>query len=179
MEPSLRRPPVAAALVYEGRHRSDIVEWKFHGRTGATREFAAAIVRTFDGAPWIDDLDVVTWAPTTESRRRRRGFDQAELLARSVSRRLALPCRRLLVRVDDVSQVGRTRVDRLRSAPRFAARPTRCKRGVLVIDDVMTTGSTMSSAWSALMGAGYGPIALAVLARTPDFRQLMDVERLS
>ena len=43
-------------------------------------------------------VDVVTWAPTSGSRRRRRGFDQAELIARGVAAHLGLPCRRLLER---------------------------------------------------------------------------------
>ncbi len=58
----------------------------------------------------------VTWAPTTAARRRRRGYDQAEELARSVAARLGRPCGPMLRRVGGGAQTGRTRAQRLDGA---------------------------------------------------------------
>ena len=92
------------------------------------------------------DVDVVTWAPTSTARRRRRGFDQAEILARAVAAHLGLPCRRLLERDGTTpAQTGRGRRDRL-SGPRFRVHPRAAGRRVLVVDDVVTTGATLDSA---------------------------------
>ncbi len=64
---------------------------------------------------------VVTWAPTTAARRRQRGFDQAELLARAVARCWRAPCRPLLARKAGLPQTGRSLADR-RQGPILLAR---------------------------------------------------------
>lgn len=117
----------------------------------------------FDPVPF----DVVTWAPTSAHRRRRRGYDQSELLARAVARRLGLPCRRLLVRDRSRHQTGRSRRDRLENGPVFKARPMRRPSRVLVIDDVVTTGSTLRAAGHALDLAGAAKVVLFAAASTP------------
>lgn len=160
--------PIHAAELFEGDVRSRIVEWKFHHRTGTTRYLAALIVSKLKQAKLSPSIDVVTWAPTSSHRRRRRGYDQAELLARSVARQLRLPCRRLLIRKSTHSQTGRTRNDRLIDPPRFVARPMRVSVRVLVIDDVVTTGSTLRSALAALEFAGYSDVVLAAVCSTPN-----------
>lgn len=115
-------------------------------------------------------IDVVTWAPTSSRRRRQRGFDQAELVARRVAAQLGLPCRRLVERHgDDVTQTGLGRADRLRG-PRFRVRPDVAGRRILLIDDVVTTGATLGSAAAALRGAGAADVVQAAVAATPGGR---------
>ena len=63
---------------------------------------------------------VVSWAPTTPARRRARGFDQAEVLARAVARTTRLPCRGLLRRLPGPPQTGLPASER-RRGPRFVA----------------------------------------------------------
>ena len=114
-------------------------------------------------------VDVVTWAPTTAVRRRRRGFDQAELLARAVAARLRLPCRPLLRRLPGPPQTGRPLAGR-HAGPSFepARRwPAPALPGrVLVVDDVVTTGSTVSAAAAALRRAGATEVSVVAAART-------------
>jgi len=106
---------------------------------------------------------VVTWAPTSTARRRRRGFDQAELLARAVARRWAVPCTPLLRRLAGPAQAGRPGRER-RANPGFATRaevpPT-----VVVVDDVATTGATLTAAAAALRAAGAARVDALVAAR--------------
>ncbi len=115
-------------------------------------------------APEVDGL-VVTWAPTGAGRRRHRGFDQAELLARAVARRLGAPTMGLLRRRPGPAQAGRSLADR-RANPRFEARD-RCTRPVLIIDDVATTGATLTAASEALRAAGVPEVHGLVVARAP------------
>jgi len=106
---------------------------------------------------------VVTWAPTTAARRRQRGFDQAELLARAVARRWGLPCRSCLVRAPGPAQAGRSGAQR-RTNPRFRARG-RVPSAVVVVDDVVTTGATAAAAARALRAAGTSRVLAVVAAR--------------
>lgn len=161
------RVRVIAVGNYEGSLRAEVAQWKYRGLAIRTGRLADSVVRAVDQVLHRSEIDVVTWAPTSRRRERDRGYDQAELLARAVARRLHLPCRRLLIRRNGEAQTGRGRAERIRSGPHFVARPPKGLLRVLVIDDVVTTGSTLESARSALINAGYHDVVLAALARTP------------
>jgi len=108
--------------------------------------------------------DAVTWVPTTAARRRSRSFDQARLIAGVVGRELGVPVPQLLFRVDDRAQTGRSRAERA-SGPVFRAGSAPV--GVVIVDDVRTTGASLSSAAAALRGAGARVVVGATLAATP------------
>ena len=111
--------------------------------------------------------DVVTWAPTAPGRRRARGYDQAEVLARAVGRSLGVPVRGLLRRTDRAGpQTGRRRAERLARAPTFVA-TRRVPDRVVVVDDVVTTGATLQAAASALVAGGAHSVRAVAAAATP------------
>lgn len=158
---------VHAAVPFTGRARSVVLGLKYRNRRQVVRHLAGLVVNTVVANGDHRDVDVVTWAPTSDRRRRARGFDQAELVARHVARQLGLPCRRLLERSGAASaQTGRTRVQRL-NAPDFAARPGLDGQRILLIDDVVTTGATMRAAAATLRLAGVRDVALYAVASTP------------
>jgi predicted amidophosphoribosyltransferase len=150
-----------ALLAYEGPGRRLLARLKYANERAALRGLAAALAAA---AP--PGADVVTWVPTTPARRRDRGFDQAELLARAVARRIRLPCRPLLRRRPGPAQTGRSRAERRTSPPAFTAR-RRVAPTVLLVDDVVTTGATASAAATTLRRAGASSILLLTAARTP------------
>ena len=78
-----------------------------------------------------------------------------------------MPCRRLLWRQHGSPQAGHSRADRLRG-PSFRARPAARPLRVLLIDDVVTTGSTLHAAATALRAAGVGHVTAVAVAATPD-----------
>ena len=92
-----RRRDVIAAVPFAGRARDVLLGFKYGNRRQLAHHFAGLLVnRLIAEGVRPADLDVVTWAPTSTRRRYRRGFDQAEVVARRVAAQLGLPCRRLL-----------------------------------------------------------------------------------
>lgn len=151
-----------ALLSYEGVGRELVARLKYANHRAALGGLARAM------AALIADpasADAVTWAPTTPERRQARGFDHAELLAKAVARHLRLPCQGLLVRRPGPAQTGRTLAERRVGPDLRAVRFS--PRRVVVVDDVATSGATLTAAAFALRGAGAVVITALVAARTP------------
>lgn len=164
-------PRSHAAVVYDGPVREVIAGFKYRSRRRIARALAARLVSDIVADPDSPRFDIVTWAPTSSRRAGGRGFDQSELLARHVARRLGVPCRRLLERSRGSAQTGRGRAERLRG-PVFRSRPLRRPVTVLVIDDVVTTGATFGAAAHALRLAGASEVFARAVASTPDRRRV-------
>ncbi len=158
---------VVAAVTFAGRAREVVLGLKYRNRRRVGRHLAGLLVNRLVARGAHRDVDVVTWAPTSGDRRRERGFDQAELIARTVARQLRVPCRRLLERTGAGDpQTGRARPERL-SGPGFRARPGLDGLRVLVVDDVVTTGATLRAAETALCERGARGVVPAAVAATP------------
>lgn len=160
--------PIHVVTEYSGSVKELIVGWKYRGRTQTTKVLAARVVDFLRDQGLVNAFDVVTWAPTSARRRRGRGYDQSELLATTIARTLHRPCRHLLRRDDSPPQTGRSRLDRMSDAPHFIARPVRRLPRILVIDDVVTTGSSLRSAELALRRQGARDVVLCAFARARD-----------
>ncbi len=151
-----------AAFAYTGAGRELLARLKYRNQRSCVRWVASAMANALPSGLAVD---TVTWAPTSSQRRRRRGFDQAELLARELGRETGLPVVSLLRRVDAAGQTGRTRSQRC-CAPVFAPRRP-LHSAVLVVDDVVTTGATLQAAASALIRVGARHVKAVVAGATP------------
>ena len=165
---AMAQPECDAAVVavaYEGIARRLILNLKYHNR----RQIVSVLVellaqRIMQRAPNIATIcDVVTWAPTSTARVRRRGLDQAELLARRLARVLDVPCRQLLIKTSTNVQTGASREERLRGSV-FSARKLGVNSHVIVVDDVVTTGTTLRCAAEALRKAGARQVTCVAVA---------------
>ena len=107
---------------------------------------------------------VVVPVPPAPARLRRRGFDPAGELAAAMAERLDSPLESCLVRRGGRRQVGRRRAQRLGQPPRIQA-VGGVPRSVLLVDDVLTTGATMSACAQALRAAGAARVVAVTFAR--------------
>lgn len=156
---------VHALFAYEGHGARIVQALKYRDGRRLVAPLADELARRWaEVAPAAPGL-AVTWVPTSGRRRRDRGFDQSELLAQALARRLGATARPLLRRRPGPAQTGLDRAGREAAAGYRAT--ARTGGPVLLLDDVCTTGSTLRAASSALAGAGSPPIGHLVLARTP------------
>lgn len=169
--PDLAPPPgftdFASLLSYEDDTRTLVASVKYRSRRDAIDLPARVLAQLVD---W--PIDLVTWAPTSEERRQRRGYDQAELIARGVADELGAPCVATLSRVGGRGhQTGRSRAQRLQGPEfRYAggnATTLDGGRSVLVVDDIRTAGATLCAAGDALLEAGVSTVSAATVAVTP------------
>ena len=149
---------IRALGLFEGELREAVIGLKYRNERRQARVLAGLMSSILPTS-----IDVITWAPTSAQRMRERGYDQAELLARHLSAFTGVPWSRLLRRLDGAGQTGRTRAQRL-AAPRFVAAPVAVGRNVCIVDDVVTTGATLSVAAVALFHAGVGRVSGACVA---------------
>ena len=153
-----------APFLYEGPLARAIKAMKFAGAHGLAPHLAAAMAETIPDA----ESNAITWVPLSRRRRSRRGFDQAEILARALGKQLDLPVHRLVVRVRDArSQARRSGADR-RAALDGAFVPARRSppEKVLLVDDVLTTGSTAAACAVVLKAAGASSVEVLAAARS-------------
>lgn len=149
-----------APLAYEGVARELVARAKYRGAHAVDMWLADRMVEGL--SPPLPTA--VTSVPTTRARRRARGFDHAALLAEQVARRIHRPRLRLLHRDAGPPQTGLAAAAR-RQGPVIHARGS-APSDVLVVDDVATTGTSLTAAAQALRAAGATRVLAVTAART-------------
>ena len=162
----------SAALVYGGAVARAIVRMKYEARPDLARPLGDLLWRALE--PYAGALceTIVVPVPLHPTRLAERGFNQSALLARRVARCLGAPMvARALTRTRETRQQATldraARAENVESAFRVRLRARIEGRAILLVDDVMTTGATLSACEMALAAAGAGRIERAVLAAAP------------
>jgi ComF family protein len=158
---------------YTGELGGLVRAFKFQNRRNLVELLGPFLVDTFHETWNRDDFDMILAVPLHPKRLRDRGYNQAGLLARSLSLRIRVPFNKgmLIRKRPTLPQTGLSdsrRAANVRNA--FACEnPERISgRRILLVDDVMTTGATVSSASRALVRSGALRVSVLTLARTID-----------
>lgn len=161
----------AAALYYVDNVRSALLMFKFRGRQGYAAglgELMAETVREH----LAGEYDLITWVPVSAKRLKKRGFDQSELLCRETAKRLGTDYVRALKKIRSTPANSTIKTPEGRAANvlgAFAVTDAGLVRGrrVLLIDDIYTTGATLSECSRMLLMAGAEDVVCCTAAARP------------
>lgn len=152
-----------APLRYQGVGAEIVHALKYRGYTRVVERLMAPLMaEAIEGT-----FDFVTCVPLHRSRRRKRGFNQAELMAKSVAERIKVPFSDKLEAVKKTRDQVKLSADERRRNVEGAFSVWGPVRGrVLLVDDVFTTGATLSAGAEVLLHAGAAEVHALSLCRT-------------
>jgi competence protein ComFC len=158
---------VASAWEYEGLIKKIILKIKYEGMFDAIDELTEKIFERRE--LYIPENTIITFVPMFKRKERRRGFNQAELIARKVAKKTGREIFPLLEKIKDTpSQTELNKKERaknVRDSFRMKEK-INCPKDILIIDDVWTSGATMEECARILRIAGAKNIRGFVLAKT-------------
>lgn len=160
----------ASPLFYEGTVRDAILRFKFADASVYADTFGKLIADCIR-ENLSEDYDLISWIPLSAKRLKKRGYDQAELLAAAAARELNDIAVNTLIKHRDVpAQSGMGSAEKRRaniSGCYCVSDPEQIAgKRILLIDDIVTTGSTLSECARVLRSAGAEKVCCATLACT-------------
>jgi ComF family protein len=158
-----------SSLYYTGVVRSSILRYKFKGASQYADVYGSVLAECIRETPDID-YDIISWVPLSSKRERKRGYDQAMLLAMATALALDDVAVEVLKKPQDVqaqSELGDKdeRSANISGAYTITDPDLITDKKILLIDDVVTTGSTLEECAKMLLKAGAASIVCATLAR--------------
>ena len=168
----LERYAYAVALFFydgKGDYRRITQQLKYHADLGLGREFGSMLAHRIEEARHFEDVDVIIPVPLHWTRKWKRGYNQAEVIAKEVARQLGVD-----LRTDLLKRSRRTRTqtkvdpakksDNVRGA--FTVNKPRLQeenyRHIVLVDDVFTSGSTLHNCFLALREVYPYPVRISV-----------------
>lgn len=157
-----------ALWYYEDNVRGSLLRFKFHGKRHYAETYGRMLAMRLSREEWTD-FDILTWVPISDRRKRKRGYDQVELIANAVAQELGVTAQPCLKKVwDNPAQSGivgqaERRANVLGVYVAVNEESVKGKR-ILLLDDIVTTGSTAGECARVLLTAGAKEVNFAVVA---------------
>ena len=153
---------------YNNKVRHSLLLYKFYGRRSYGSIYGRLLAMKLHKEP-LCEYDILTWVPVSSRRKRKRGFDQVELIARSAGNELGTPAISVLKKTRHTQPQSRLSNAAHRKAnimgaytvtdPSFIA-----GKRILLLDDIITTGSTVSECARVLLTYGAKDVHCAAVA---------------
>ncbi len=155
---------------YDAEMERILLLLKYEPVTPLAGWLAARLEQVARAEPALGDVDCIVPVPLDRKRLRERGYNQAELIARPLAKRLGKPLatgllRRLRSRPPKLKLSRRERWDTVRGAFEAEAAGRVDRSRVLLVDDVLTSGATLDACARALRSAGFTAIYAVTVAR--------------
>lgn len=154
---------------YEESIRESILRYKFAGASEYAPVYGRYLAEKIRERNLCEGEFVLTWVPVSRQRKRKRGYDQVELLAEAVGKELGVQpvCTLRKIRntpaQSGISDPAKRRANVLGAYAPVDPQIYKGKR-ILLLDDIVTTGATAGECAKVLLTAGAGNVDLAVLA---------------
>ena len=153
---------------YNGNVRHSLLLYKFYNRRSYGAVYGRLLAMMLSSKP-LCDYDILTWVPVSRRRRWLRGYDQVELIARSAGQELNTPAIAVLKKIKHTKPQSRL--------PDYARRKANVMgvfsvsdpaliagKRILLLDDIITTGATVSECARVLLTAGAKEVHCAAVA---------------
>ena len=155
--PSGKNIPCTVLYNYTGNVRKSIIRFKFYGEKRNAVFYAKELSKQIDKCYGENYFDIVTCVPVSSERLKSRGYNQSELIARGISASLGMKYADCLIKLKDNAQqhfLGKEERRRnVKGVYGLSCFDVSSKK-VLLIDDIVTTGSTMSECAKVLLTGG-------------------------
>lgn len=153
------------AAWYEGKLRDAVLRFKFRGRQEYAKAYGHRLAEQLRQGQ-VTDWDCITWVPVSSARLQSRGYDQAQLLAQETAAALGTTAVPLLEKSRDTPPQSSlrgiaARRDNVRNVYTVPHPESVTDRHILLIDDIVTTGATLSEAAQTLQTAGARQVTMA------------------
>lgn len=167
------RLPVSSACAFLHFEKDSVTQnlmhrLKYEGRTGIGVELGKAFAQKLQEKSWFADVDAIVPVPLHVTRQARRGYNQSKFIADGIADVYGVPVKPELLRriTASDSQTNKSRYERSENVETIFRAPKSGINGknILLVDDVVTTGSTLVSAGAQLMEAGANKLYVATLA---------------
>jgi len=162
-------PECSAPLEYNETVRAAFLRFKFKGKIAYASTFGGIVADEISRA-FTDRYDLVTWVPVSREREKKRGYDQSMLLASAAALELDSVAVSTLRKIrDNPAQSGldgqKSRSENVKGAYVTSAPELVDGKRILLIDDIFTTGSTITECAEMLKNAGAAEVIGAVFAK--------------
>lgn len=152
---------------YDGEAKNIIRRLKYGNARYLVNTITEFMLDTLIAASW--DFDCFTFVPMHKKRLRERGYNQAELIAKELASHTTTPCRAILEKTRaTVNQARLSRDERMKNLSGVFAVTEKPPEHVLIIDDVMTTGSTVNECARVLKRGGASVVYVLTFASVPE-----------
>lgn len=157
------------AYKYNGFLRKAVIKYKFEGEIWMARPFSVFIIKAIEVYGGFEDIDYLTYVPVSKKRLAERGYDQTFEIVKEISKCKGIPVIKCLLKDNKMGDNAsgnknrHTRVSEKRYF--FIGNKSEIKnKNVLLIDDILTTGSTIVECTELLLENGAKSVSAAVLA---------------
>lgn len=159
---------------YSGSLKETLRRFKFSNKSSYYRALGKLLALKIQNTKQLDSFDVIVPVPLHKSRQKHRGYNQAELMAEQIAKTLKIPCEKNLliksVATNSQSMLKRTeRLLNLEDAFMAVNDGLIAHKNILLIDDIVTTGSTVNQCCKALKRAGAEKVIAGVIATTRNY----------
>lgn len=160
----------SAAFIYHGKPKHAVLRFKFKGKTSFAEKFAQLLATDVKRSYEDMIFDYITYVPMHKKAKKKRGYNQSELLAKELSKILGIPCVETLTKIKHTKPQhklkSKERLKNLKGVFKITDKNLIKDKSILIIDDIITTGTTLGECAKTLQKANPSLICCETILTT-------------